>query len=307
MRAAAVRRAGLAADAFSTDWATAAKSEARLVAAGGALAGFEIRLAPGAITYWRDPGDAGVPPTFDFSGSDNVAKRRAGVPGAEADPRGRRRARRSATTASVVIPLKVEPRDPAKPVTLALHADYAVCEKLCLPAEAKLTLTLPGAVSPYAPQSRRRCAAAPRPRRARGVRRARPATAPRAGGCARPTRRARRATCSSSRRKAGGWPRRRRRAKGPRLFHHHAPRQAEGGRPPRALAADHDRRRGAGRNDRGRPVAGPVEVSPRARKGPVQCATSVVVLGGAVGGPRAAPPAPTGGLAAGLCRFAFPE
>ena len=32
--------------------------EARLVAAGGALAGFEIRLAPGAITYWRDPGDA---------------------------------------------------------------------------------------------------------------------------------------------------------------------------------------------------------------------------------------------------------
>ena len=62
------------ADQFSTDWAASAKSQARLVAAAENSAGFEIRLAPGAITYWRDPGDAGAPPTFDFSGSDNVAK-----------------------------------------------------------------------------------------------------------------------------------------------------------------------------------------------------------------------------------------
>ena len=47
--------------------------EARLIAGGGDLAGFEIALSPGAITYWRDPGDAGLPPTLDFSGSDNVA------------------------------------------------------------------------------------------------------------------------------------------------------------------------------------------------------------------------------------------
>ncbi|HEY4808639.1 MAG TPA: hypothetical protein VIH81_12975, partial [Roseiarcus sp.] len=39
-----------AADAFSTDWAPAAKSQARLIAGGGDLAGFEIALAPGAIT-----------------------------------------------------------------------------------------------------------------------------------------------------------------------------------------------------------------------------------------------------------------
>ena len=62
------------AEEFSTQWAASAKSQARLVAADEGLAGFEIRLAPGAITYWRDPGDAGAPPAFDFSGSDNVAK-----------------------------------------------------------------------------------------------------------------------------------------------------------------------------------------------------------------------------------------
>ncbi len=152
----------LAADAFSTDWAPAAKSEARLVAAGGALAGFEIRLAPNAITYWRDPGEAGVPPTFDFSGSDNIAAVEPLFPA----PQRIREADGSEAfgyAADVVIPLKIEPRDPAKPVTLKLDASYAVCEKLCLPARAKLALTLTSAASPYASAVEGARAAAPRP------------------------------------------------------------------------------------------------------------------------------------------------
>ena len=150
------------ADSFASAWATGAKSEARLVAAGRTLAGFEIRLAPGAITYWRDPGDAGVPPTFDFEGSDNVAKVEPVFPspgrireldGGEAFGYER----------DVVFPLRVAPADPAKPVTLALHASFAVCEKICLPAEARLTLTLPGAGSPYAGLIETALAAAPKP------------------------------------------------------------------------------------------------------------------------------------------------
>jgi len=159
---AALSGPAVAADAFSTDWAPAAKSAARLVAAGGLLAGFEVRLAPGAITYWRDPGEAGVPPTFDTAGSDNVArvepifpapKRIKEQDGSEA----------FGYEGGVVLPLKVEPRDPAKPVTLALAANYAVCEKLCLPAKANLKLTLPGAASPYASTVEAALAAAPRP------------------------------------------------------------------------------------------------------------------------------------------------
>jgi DsbC/DsbD-like thiol-disulfide interchange protein len=139
----------LAADAFSTDWARAGKSDARLVAGGGALAGFEIRLAPNAITYWREPGEAGVPPTFDFSGSDNIATVEPLFPAPKRirEPDG---SEAFGYESDVVIPLKIEPRDPTKPVTLKLDASYAVCEKLCLPARAKLTLTLPSAASPYA-------------------------------------------------------------------------------------------------------------------------------------------------------------
>src|SRR5271156_4971582 len=152
-----------AADAFSTDWALAAKSQARLIAGGGDLAGFEIALSPGAITYWRDPGDAGLPPTLDFSGSDNVASVEPEFPA----PKRIKEADGGAAfgyDSGVVFPLRVKPRDPAKPVTLKLNADFAVCEKVCLPAKARLTLTLPAVgQSPYAGAIAAALAAVPRP------------------------------------------------------------------------------------------------------------------------------------------------
>lgn len=157
----AVGAPAMAADAFSTDWAKSAKSDARLVAAGPALAAFEIRLAPGAITYWRDPGDAGVPPTFDVSKSENVARIDASFPAPRRipEPDG---SQAFGYNSDVTIPLTIEAIDPAKPVTLALEANYAVCEKLCLPARAKLSLALPGGPSPYAGQVEAALAAAPR-------------------------------------------------------------------------------------------------------------------------------------------------
>src|ERR1700739_4818487 len=36
------------------------------------LGGIAIQLQPGWKTYWRAPGDSGVPPRFDFSKSDNI-------------------------------------------------------------------------------------------------------------------------------------------------------------------------------------------------------------------------------------------
>src|SRR5690349_18182355 len=52
-------------------------SSARLISGGrqdaALLAGIEITLDPGFKTYWRNPGDSGLPPRFDWSGSENVA------------------------------------------------------------------------------------------------------------------------------------------------------------------------------------------------------------------------------------------
>jgi DsbC/DsbD-like thiol-disulfide interchange protein len=60
--------------------------------------------------------------------------------------------------------LRVRPRDATKPVTLAIQADFAVCEKVCLPAKARLKLTLPAAAgSPYAGAIDAALATVPRP------------------------------------------------------------------------------------------------------------------------------------------------
>jgi DsbC/DsbD-like thiol-disulfide interchange protein len=45
------------------------------------------------------------------------------------------------------LPLRVTPVDAAKPVALRLKLDYAICDKLCVPAEAKLELALAGGPS----------------------------------------------------------------------------------------------------------------------------------------------------------------
>src|ERR1700723_3473800 len=138
------------ADPFASEWAPSAKSEARLIADGTGQAGFQIELAAGSITYWRDPGDAGVPPTFDFSRSTNVASAKVDFPAP------RRIAESDGSEAfgyqrGVVFPVRVQAADPSRPVTLALDANYAVCEKICLPARAAVSLSLSkGVATPYA-------------------------------------------------------------------------------------------------------------------------------------------------------------
>jgi DsbC/DsbD-like thiol-disulfide interchange protein len=135
----------------ASPWADDLNSSLRLIAgshrndATGLLAGIEIKLKPGWHTYWRYPGDSGVPPRFRFPGSDNVAAVKVLYPAPKAivDETGTT----IGYTDDVIFPLRVVPRQKGKPVTLNLKVDYAVCEKMCVPVEAKAELTLPGGSS----------------------------------------------------------------------------------------------------------------------------------------------------------------
>jgi DsbC/DsbD-like thiol-disulfide interchange protein len=133
------------APALAQDWVEGARSQARLIDGGlhdGArYAGAQIRLSGDAVTYWRDPGEAGVPPTFDFAGSDNVAEVEAVYPQPERIEEAGGQA--FGYRHEALFPIRVTPVDPHKPVGLALKLDYAVCDKICIPAHAQMSLTLP--------------------------------------------------------------------------------------------------------------------------------------------------------------------
>src|SRR5436190_1844968 len=142
--------AAIAADV--SPWEDDAQSAARLISAralnesGGRVfrAGVEVRLKDGWKTYWRYPGDSGVPPVLDFSKSQNVKAVTVRYPAPTRFPDGGG-GNSIGYMGVVILPLHVVAQDASKPVTLNLKLDYAACEKLCVPAEAKLELVLTGA------------------------------------------------------------------------------------------------------------------------------------------------------------------
>jgi len=103
----------------------------------------EIKLNPGWKTYWRYPGDSGVPPVFDFSKSENVKSATVLFPAPKrfADGAG---GHSIGYKTGVLFPVHVVPKDPTKPAVLRVKLDYAVCEKLCMPADANIELKLIG-------------------------------------------------------------------------------------------------------------------------------------------------------------------
>jgi DsbC/DsbD-like thiol-disulfide interchange protein len=133
-----------AAFAARSDWSPASESQMRLLlmtAPDGTIdGGVEIVLEPGWYTYWRNPGEAGVPPIFDFSGSQNVANVDVLYPAPL-----RHDADGSISLIyqdEVVFPLAVTPVEAEAPVTLRVSANYGVCSAICIPTGASSEVTL---------------------------------------------------------------------------------------------------------------------------------------------------------------------
>ncbi|MGB9042313.1 MAG: protein-disulfide reductase DsbD domain-containing protein [Pseudolabrys sp.] len=132
-------------------WSEDIRSAIRLLAGtnrggnGPLRAGIEIKMEPGWKTYWRYPGDSGVPPHFDFSGSENLKSATVLYPAPHLfnDETGQTLGYKD----RVILPLVVLPQQQGKPVRLRVKIDYAVCEKLCVPAEGRAELTLVAADS----------------------------------------------------------------------------------------------------------------------------------------------------------------
>lgn len=97
-------------------------------------------LGEGWKTYWRAPGPAGIPPSFDWSGSANIADIEIIWPTPKVfETYGMVSI---GYKGPVTLPIRITPIDPNVEVTVNLALDFGVCSDICVPARARFSTNL---------------------------------------------------------------------------------------------------------------------------------------------------------------------
>ncbi|AXI45304.1 hypothetical protein C1J03_04175 [Sulfitobacter sp. SK012] len=107
---------------------------------GTQITALRLTLAPGWKTYWRAPGDAGIPPEFDWSGSRNLAG--VGITWPTPEVFNQNGMRSIGYHDQLILPLHVKPKVDGKPVDIKLSMDIGVCSDICIPETLKITAIL---------------------------------------------------------------------------------------------------------------------------------------------------------------------
>lgn len=109
--------------------------------AGTHMAGLQVTLAPGWKTYWRVPGDGGIPPRFAWGGSENLngAAFHWPVP----DVYHINNMRSIGYEGVIVIPVELALDDTGAPARMAGQVQIGVCEEICVPVLLEFDAVLP--------------------------------------------------------------------------------------------------------------------------------------------------------------------
>ncbi|AGK57116.1 hypothetical protein HYPDE_27183 [Hyphomicrobium denitrificans 1NES1] len=145
--------------AATSNWASEQHGAARLISAVEATGsstqvdvGLQLRLTSGWHTYWRSPGDAGIPPAIDWKGSENFAGAEIAWPAPKRLP-----SLGGLETVGyedgVVLPIVVRLAHPGAPLRLHAEVDYASCKDICIPYHASLDLALPAGLARPGPEA----------------------------------------------------------------------------------------------------------------------------------------------------------
>ncbi len=140
--------------ALSTDWQESMGGRTRVIAAGPldpvSLAtdlAIEMELKPGWKTYWRMPGDTGIAPQFDTSGSSNLKSFDVDWPAPKSfdDTYGRS----IGYSGRLVLPVRAVAKSKTLPLAVDLTVRYGVCERICVPLEQTFSMV----VTRFAPRN----------------------------------------------------------------------------------------------------------------------------------------------------------
>ena len=105
------------------------------------MVGLRLRLAPGWKTYWRAPGDGGIPPRFDWQGSQNVATAAFHWPVPEVFNQNGMRS--IGYTNILVLPVELSLGDSSEPAHMRGRVQIGVCEHICVPVLLDFDAVLP--------------------------------------------------------------------------------------------------------------------------------------------------------------------
>ncbi|HEV7435820.1 MAG TPA: protein-disulfide reductase DsbD domain-containing protein [Pseudorhizobium sp.] len=127
-----------------TEWAYNEGGRMRLVAlppsSDGIVRGaLQIEPSPGWITYWKEPGDAGIPPQLLVSPSAGVVLGKLDYPVPKRIDNGS--LRDIGYDHPVTLPFELSMKTPS-PLKVEISAFIGLCRNICIPFQADFTLTL---------------------------------------------------------------------------------------------------------------------------------------------------------------------
>jgi DsbC/DsbD-like thiol-disulfide interchange protein len=107
---------------------------------GTQIAALHLTLAPGWKTYWRSPGDAGIPPEFDWRASEGVSDVSYFWPRPQVfDLNGMRTI---AYKNELVLPIEFKLAAPDGVAHVVGKIDIGVCDEICVPVSLKVVADL---------------------------------------------------------------------------------------------------------------------------------------------------------------------
>jgi DsbC/DsbD-like thiol-disulfide interchange protein len=110
-------------------------------ASGTHMAGLRVTLRPGWKTYWRAPGDAGIPPQFSWNGSQNIATAQYHWPTPDVFDQGGMQS--IGYHDSLILPIELTRADPSAPIQMSGEIIIGVCEDICVPVTLPFAAELP--------------------------------------------------------------------------------------------------------------------------------------------------------------------
>ncbi len=108
---------------------------------GSHMAALRVQLGEGWKTYWRAPGDAGLPPEIDWSGSRNLdaISYHWPVPEVFFD----NGMRSIGYKHELILPIRITPKQVGAPIRLKARLTLGICRDICMPLQARVALELP--------------------------------------------------------------------------------------------------------------------------------------------------------------------